>query len=391
MRRCLQPATALCVCVLLWSVGVSAAQAEQKPATASTSTLSDLQAEIERIAKAADGVVGVTAYHIESTQKVSVRGAEPFPMASVYKVPIALQFLHRVELGHASLDQLVTVTSTDLRTGHSVLPGLMQNGTVTLPARDLLRLMLVKSDNTSSDTVLELAGGPPAVTQRMWRLGLTGIRVDRSVVEMMLDEAGVTTTLPPELWTFPVVRGLLDRATPAERRAGLTRFLSDPRDTATPDATAHLLFIIHRRMGLLQPQADLLVEFMEQSKTGEGRLKGLLPNGTPVAHKTGTLDCCKNDAGIITLPSGKGHVAVAVFIKGSSSPRSASAQSAAIAQIGRAVYEHWSGEKVPTPTKVKAKAPRHRRQTVKRSPQTRSPARTRTSTRTHKPVKRTSR
>src|SRR5262245_32068622 len=139
----------------------------------------------------------------------------------------------------------------------------------------------------------------------------------------------------------------------------------------------HLLSVIHRRTGLLEPQADLLVNLMEQSKTGQGRLKGLLPKTTPVAHKTGTLDCCNNDAGIITLPNGKGHVAVAVFIKGSSSPRSAWAQSAAIAQIGRALYEPWSGEKVPTPTKVKAKPPRHRRQAVKRSPQARSQVRPR--------------
>jgi beta-lactamase class A len=365
------------VLVLLLSAGVSTNQAEPKQPAPSEPTLWDLQAEIEGIAKTVNGVLGVTAYHIESTQRVSIRGTEAFPMASVYKIPIALKFLRRVDLGLASLDRSVTVTSTDLRTGHSVLPGLMQNGTVTLPARELLRLMLVASDNTSSDTVLELAGGPPAVTKRMQDLGVTGIRVDRSVVEMMLDEAGVTNALPPELWTFQVVRELLDRVTPAERRAGLTKFLSDPRDTATPDAMVHLLFIIQRRIGLLRPQADLLVDFMEQSKTGQGRLKGLLPKGTPVAHKTGTLDCCNNDAGIITLPNGKGHVAIAAFIKGSSSPRAASAQSAAIAQIGRAAYEYWSGEKVPTPTKVKAKPPRHRRQAVKRSPRTRPHGRAR--------------
>lgn len=139
LRRCSRTATALCVLALLGTVGVSANQAEHKQPTPSAPTLSDLQAEIERIAKTVNGVLGVTAYHIESTQKVSIRRTEAFPMASVYKVPIALQFLHRVDLGRASLDQLVTVTSTDLRTGHSILPGLMQNGMVTLPARDLLR------------------------------------------------------------------------------------------------------------------------------------------------------------------------------------------------------------------------------------------------------------
>jgi beta-lactamase class A len=74
---------------------------------------------------------------------------------------------------------------------------------------------------------------------------------------------------------------------------------------------------------------------MARCVTGSRRLKGMLPGGTPVAHKTGTLAGVSDDVGIITLPNGH-HLAIAVFAKGM---RSEWERDRSIAQLARLLYE----------------------------------------------------
>jgi beta-lactamase class A len=58
-----------------------------------------LEAQVARLADAAGGTVGVAVVHVETGERVSLRGTERFPMASVFKLPIAMQVLHRVDQG----------------------------------------------------------------------------------------------------------------------------------------------------------------------------------------------------------------------------------------------------------------------------------------------------
>jgi beta-lactamase class A len=93
--------------------------------------------------------------------------------------------------------------------------------------------------------------------------------------------------------------------------------------------------------GLLQaPQQALLLGFMERARTGgERRLRADLPAGTQVADKTGTGDDTTNDVGLITLPDGKGHLAIAVLI--TRSKLSTEAQEKLIADLARAAYDFY--------------------------------------------------
>ena len=65
------------------------------------------------------------------------------------------------------------------------------------------------------------------------------------------------------------------------------------------------------------------MEILKATTTGSARIKGLLPAGTVVAHKTGTtgtvmdFNGSTNDAGVILLPGGGGQLAIAVYVKGS--------------------------------------------------------------------------
>jgi beta-lactamase class A len=91
---------------------------------------------------------------------------------------------------------------------------------------------------------------------------------------------------------------------------------------------------------LLKPEtAKLLFGIMRRCETGNARLKGLLPGGTEVAHKTGTAMGIINDVGVITLPNGAGHIAMVVFIKGSKSSVAECEHS--IAEVARGAYDFF--------------------------------------------------
>ena len=127
------------------------------------------------------------------------------------------------------------------------------------------------------------------------------------------------------------------RARPREVAAA--KFDADPRDTATPEAMVALLQRIYRKDLLKAESAELLLDIMRRCRTGEARLKGMLPLGTEVAHKTGTIGGTTNDVGIVTLPEDAGHVAITVFVK--SSEKEVSDRERTIADVARAVYDFF--------------------------------------------------
>ena len=108
-----------------------------------------------------------------------------------------------------------------------------------------------------------------------------------------------------------------------------------------------LLRALHEGRGLSEPSRALLLRLMTQTPTGSRRIKGLLPVGTVVAHKTGTSGTVKgltpatNDVGLVTLPNGR-HLAVAVFV--SDSMANDSAREKVIARVARAAWDYWSGQ-----------------------------------------------
>ena len=90
-----------------------------------------------RLAKITDGVVGVSALHIESNRRLTLNGEDRFPMASSYKIPIAVQLLARVDRGEVRLDQMVTIEPHDLHPGSGTLTSLFNKPGVSLSVRNL--------------------------------------------------------------------------------------------------------------------------------------------------------------------------------------------------------------------------------------------------------------
>jgi beta-lactamase class A len=305
-----------------------------------------LAARIAAIASRSSGSVGVAVVHVESGARVSVHGDRRFPMFSTYKVPIAIQVLRCVEQGSVRLDQPVEVKAADLRLGASRIAEQHPQGGIRMSVSELLDAMLIVSDNTATDLLLRLAGGAPAVTARLRELGIENVRVDRSEGEIGLDYHGVREAPPPAEWTLAKLQAAVARVPPAERERAARTFASDPRDTATPDAMADLLVRVAQGRAAGAAGTARLLETMAACASGTGRLPGRLPAGTVVAHKTGTggsvsgiLDGV-HDVGLVTLPGGRGRLAIAVFVQGGRG--SIASAEGTIAAIARAAYDHWA-------------------------------------------------
>ena len=304
-----------------------------------------LGGEIERLAEAAMGKVGVAVVHLESGRSVFVRGNERFPMASTYKVPMAVELLAQVDAGRRTLNDLVTVEDEDLVDTASMISDLLDAPGAQLTLENLLGLMLRISDNIATDLIFEEAGGAAAITARMQQLGATGIRVDRTTRALIANwlgraDATVENEIAPQEFNSLMDEAHLQALTQKQMAEFNRAFNSDPRDTATPRAMATLLERIWKGTALKEASTAVLIDIMERCQTGANRLLGALPPGTLVAHKTGTIGQTTNDVGVIYLPDGAGHVVTVVFIKESQLENN-EAMEPVIAQIGRAVHDYF--------------------------------------------------
>ena len=258
------------------------------------------------IARVSRGPVGAAVMVVEGGHVVALHGEQRFPMQSVYKLPIAMAVLHRIDLGMLRLDRRVKIGRNDLvpPSRGSPIRDKYPKGT-EMTVSEMLGAMMDVSDGTASDVLLKLAGGPEQVTACIRSLGVRGIAVATS-----------------------------ERAMAQGERVQY-------RNWATPDAMTGLLCALQEGKGLSASSRRLLLGLMTASKTGTDRIRGLLPAGTVVAHKTGSsgtvdgLTRATNDAGLVTLPDGR-HLAVVVFV--SDTRANEATRDAVIAKIARAAW-----------------------------------------------------
>jgi len=247
----------------------------QPAVAASSPNLLSLEQQLNSMAANKSADIGVAALDLNSGEAVSIKGNTPFPMASTVKVAVAALYMAQVDNGRRSLDDNINGQS----------------------ARSLMRRMLVHSDNQATDILLADLGGPGAVHDWLQANGMKGLRVDRTISELLHSK----------------------------------RDLGDHRDSSTPVAMVDLLKRIYKAE-LIKPESrNFILDLMAQCQTGKNRMKALLP-GVPIEHKTGTLDGLTDDVGFITMPDGH-RVAVAIFARGGSN------RPQTIAETARVIYD----------------------------------------------------
>jgi beta-lactamase class A len=295
-----------------------------------------LESEIARVAQPVGGTIGVAAWRLDGRgPRVLVNADQRFPMASTFKVAVAGAILSKVDRGELTLDQLVPVPP-EMMVESEGLASTFRHPGVSVSVKNLLELMLTVSDNTATDVLTKLAGGPAAVTAWVRAQGVEGLRVDRDTAGLIRD----FFHLPPGPFPQALEAGL--KADPnLEDRSSKpnAEFDADPRDTSTPEAMASLLQRIFTGKALKPASTQLLTEIMQRNTTGKARIRGRLPDGTVVAEKTGTIGGSLNNVGVITLPGNAGNVIVAVFIK--RSPKPFEDRERVIADVSRAVYDYY--------------------------------------------------
>ena len=269
----------------------------------------ELERRLKTISDGAQGTVGLSIVHIESGQTVSINGNSQLPLYSVYKLPLAITVLKEVEEKRLRLNQKVHVTPADLVQGTTANSALWQKP-VDYTVEQLLEFSISRSDNTSSDKLVGLVGGPLKVTEQMRALGFQDFDIHITSGEFMKNRQNPNTGSAADL--------------------------------------AQLLVQLHQGKILQPDQVNLLTGFMQRTTIGLHRHRGNLPRGTLVADKTGSgepdavtrVAKVTNDVGIITLPPGRGHLAIAVLVSGSKLPDAA--QEKLIAELARAAYDAYS-------------------------------------------------
>lgn len=292
--------------------------------------------KIEKLSQGLVGRIGVAAQEIGSEEMITVNGDEPFVMASTYKVAIATTLLKRVDKGEVKLTDLIDITQEMMVAGDNAIALNFVHPGIKLSVANLIEPMITESDNTATDACLKLAGGPEAVTKMMRSIGITDLRVDRYTSEILRDFYG----LPDKAYASVLAEAIAKDPTLAAKQPvrNLKFEKEDPRDQSTPNAMLELLLAIDSGKALSEKSREFLLATMSRTRTGNGRLKGLLPKRTPVAHKTGTIGGVANDVGFVTLPDGR-RFAIVVFTK--SSTTSEADRDRAIAEVTRTLYDFY--------------------------------------------------
>jgi beta-lactamase class A len=277
-----------------------------------------LESRIKPLVEAHQGKVAVAIKHLGTGEEFYLDADRPLPTASLIKLPVMVETYWQAEEGKVNLDATVTYKKDPKVQGSGILYNHFSDG-ATFPLKDAVRLMIVFSDNAATNMVLDQVG-LPSTNRRMETLGLKNTKINAKVFlpETRLDQEfgkkyGLGSTTAREMVQ------LLERI-----EAG---------KVVTPAACKTML-------GHLKACDD------------KEKLTRLLPAGTVVAHKTGSINASKTDAGIIYVPDPANPkatrtVAVCVLTDENKDQRWVADNEAqvTIGKIGKAVYDYFMERK----------------------------------------------
>ncbi len=266
-----------------------------------------LRNKIQKIIQGKDATVGV-AIIVDGKDTLTINNNFRYPTQSVYKFHLALAVLDYLNKNNLTLDHQLYVKKGDLLPNtHSPLRDDYPQGEMYLSVADIIRYTVSKSDNNGCDILFRLVGGTAVVDRYIRGLGLSEFAIAATEEEMHGP------------WEVQYT------------------------NWSTPYTAAQALEIFRTQDILPQPFHDFLWDTLAGTITGGNKIKALLPEGTFVAHKTGSsfrnaegLKAAENDIAIIQLPDGR-YYSLVVFV--ADSMESNDVNCGIIAQISKAVYD----------------------------------------------------
>ncbi len=273
-------------------------------------------AEIERELADFAGTGGVAAKHLETGEEIRINADATTATASTIKVPILIELYRQVETGEASLDGRLRVTTETKTPGSGILRELSLG--VELSVHDLATLMIVVSDNTATNMLIDLVG------------------LDR--VNATMAEFGFPTTRLVRRLDFPAIgknpRNLAV-TTPAEL-AGIMEALATGR--ILTDASREGIMEIMRR----QHHLNLVPRYLPYNPYAEEM--GEPDNGLRIANKTGGWTGLRADMALVEWP-GTRYV-IGIVTEGDPDTRfwAENAGDRLIGRISRRIFSHFGGD-----------------------------------------------
>jgi beta-lactamase class A len=274
-----------------------------------------LQNRLAAIRERFTGVYAIAAKNLATGEEVMIDPDRPFPAASTFKIPVMVEVFRQAELGLLNLDERLPLQKSDLVKGSGVLRSLASGLAPTI--HDLLMLMIIVSDNTATNMLIDRVGGVAPINQTMHdRLGLNSIqirnRIDFDLIED--DNSALAVAAPLDLMKLCelMARGELISASASHGMMAIMR-------------EQHHRNQFPRYLNYNQYAPELSVE-----------------QTLWIANKTGSLPGMRADAGVIGMP-GDVQLAYCVMAEHSADTGFTHENEAEIVNgvLGRLLVEYW--------------------------------------------------
>ncbi len=272
----------------------------------------ELKNQIEQILRDKKAVVGISISGENGNDTLSINGNMHCPTQSAYKMHIGLAMLDKVDRGAFSLDQKITIPKAQLPVNAFWNPlgtDFPNGGDLTVA--QLIQYCISHSDNTACDTLIGMVGSPK------------------------------------EVEAYFKKNNIQDLQFAYNERTMQSKWENMFQNWITPNAAVQTLRLFYEnKNGLLSNSSySFFWQTMKETSTGVKRLKGLLPEGTIVAHKTGSsgtndagLTAATNDWGIVFLPNGH-YFIVSVMV--TNSYESEETNERIIAEVCKVAYDYF--------------------------------------------------
>jgi len=244
--------------------------AQQQP-----TPLQRVTASIERTTRSVNATWGIYVKSLETSEEIAIDADRQMETMSTIKIPLMVEVLEQIKAGRFALTDKYTFVQADSQPGTGTIQRLDPGAVMTV--KDLITMMIIVSDNTATEVLYRMVGGPEAVNRRMDALGLKNTRAMNV----------------PSRW-FPSLRS-------APTTEQFYREGKYPFGLTTPREMGRLLEMMERGTLVDKNASDLMLRIM-RGQLYRTRIPRYV-SGYTIPHKTGDfLPFVGDDVGMLEAP-----------------------------------------------------------------------------------------
>jgi len=234
-----------------------------------------VKASIERTTRSVNATWGIYVKSLETSEEIAIDADRQMETMSTIKIPLMVEVLEQIKAGKFALTDKYTFVQPDSQPGTGTIQRLDPGAVMTV--KDLITMMIIVSDNTATEVLYRMVGGPEAVNRRMDALGLKNTRAMNV----------------PSRW-FPSLRS-------APSTEQFYREGKYPFGLTTPREMGRLLELMERGTLVDKNASDLMLRIM-RGQLYRTRIPRYV-SGYTIPHKTGDfLPYVGDDVGVLEAP-----------------------------------------------------------------------------------------